>query len=142
MLSRVVEVMVAGMLCCAAGEAQVLACPGSIATKQEAQTIPAGWTVGRGDVPANLAGVTFYSGLPEERASLMYDSSVKRGGLMYATWRFGVKRTDAIWLSCSYSSTNVVLSRRVSAETAVCTVTYDAKVSVAGSPEVRGIACK
>jgi hypothetical protein len=109
--------------------------------------VPTGWTVGRADVPTNLAGVTFYSGPPEERASLIYDSRVTRSGLLYATWKFagavsGAKDAHAIWLSCNYMSTNVVLSRSIAAEIRECTVTYDPKATVAGMAGVRGIVCK
>jgi hypothetical protein len=133
-------------LLCGGAEAQSLMCPASVVTKQEMPSVPAGWTLGRGEFPANLESVTFYSGPPEERASLVYDSSVKRNGLMYATWKFfgteGVaKDKPAIWLSCNYMATNVVLLRRVASGIRECTVTYDPKTSVA-MPEVRGIVCK
>jgi hypothetical protein len=121
---------------------QVVACPATISTKQDVQGVPAGWAVGRGDVPENLAGVTFYSGPPEERASLVYDSSVTRVGLVHATWRFAPKRTEVMWLSCNYAATNVILSRRIAMETTECTVVYDPKVTVAGLPEIRKIVCK
>jgi hypothetical protein len=134
-------------ICGGVVEAQSLTCPASIVTKQEAQSAPTGWTVGRADVPTNLAGITFYSGPPEERASLIYDSRVTRGGLLYATWKFagaasGGKDAPAIWLSCNYMSTNVVMSRRIAAGIRECTVTYDPKATVAGMPAVRGIVCK
>jgi hypothetical protein len=134
-------------MCGGVMEAQSLMCPASIVTKQEAQSVPTGWTVGRGDVPTNLSGVSFYSGPPEERANLIYDSRVTRGGLLYATWKFAgtegvAKGVPAIWLSCSYMSTTVVLSRRIAAGIRECTVTYDPKLTVVGMPEVRGITCK
>jgi hypothetical protein len=137
--------MVAGVfggLVPVAMRAQVLVCPATIVTKQEAQGAAVGWVVGRGDVPARLAGVTFYSGPPEERASLVSDSNVTRGGLVYATWRFQPRRTEVMWLSCSYSATSVILSKRIAMETTECTVSYNPKVTVAGLPEIQKITCK
>lgn len=122
--------------------AEIISCPASIATKQELQTVPSEWTASKDALPSNLANIAFYSGPPDQKASLVSDTRVTRGGLIYATWRFQAKRTESIWLSCSYSSTIVILSKTISTEITACTVTYNPKVSVAGLPEIQKIECK
>ena len=50
--------------------------------------IPEGWTVRQDEAANTLEGLTFYSGPPEEKASLVYDQWTKRNGLAYGVWRF------------------------------------------------------
>jgi len=120
--------------------AQELSCPESISVKQNIEKIPEGWSARPGDSPNLLEGVTFFSGPPEEQASLAYDNWTRRKGLAYAGWHFP-KSMPRIWLSCRYSSTSLVLARQLAAETSQCTVTYDPTVQVAGSPSIRKIDC-
>jgi hypothetical protein len=116
-------------------------CPESISVEQSIAKIPQGWTVGQDEAASTLAGVTFYSGPPEEKASLVYDQWTKQNGLAYGVWHFQPKSSHGIWLRCRYSSTRMVLVKQLPAETSECTVTYDPKVSVSGSPEIRKIDC-
>jgi hypothetical protein len=121
--------------------AQETYCPASISVDQTVAKVPQGWTVGLDEATSTLAGVTFYSGPPEEKASLVYDQWTKRDGLAYGIWRFQPKSSHAIWLSCRYSSTRVILTKQLPTETSECTVTYDPKVMISGSPEIRKIDC-
>ena len=127
--------------CPESASAQGTYCPENISVDQTVAKVPEGWTVGQDDVASMLSGVTFYSGPPEEKASLVYDQWTKRDGLAYGIWRFQPKSSHAIWLSCRYSSTRVVLTKQLPAETSECTVTYDPKVMISGSPEIRKIDC-
>ena len=122
--------------------AQTTYCPETVSVDQNLAKIPPGWIVGRDDAPSALAGITFYSGPPEEKASLVYDKWTKRDGLAYGVWRFQPKSSQRIWLSCSYSSTRVVLMKQLPPETSGCTVVYDPKVQVSGSPEIQKITCQ
>jgi len=121
--------------------AQETYCPENISVEQTVARVPQGWTVGQDDAASMLSGITFYSGPPEEKASLVYDQWTKRNGLAYGVWHFQPKSSHGIWLSCRYSSTRVVLAKQLPAETSECTVTYDPKVMISGSPEIRKIDC-
>lgn len=121
--------------------AQETYCPESISVEQTVATIPEGWTVRQDEAASTLEGITFYSGPPEEKASLVYDQWTKRNGLAYGVWRFQPKSSHPIWLSCRYSSTRVFLAKQLPAETSECTVTYDPRVTVSGSLEIRKMDC-
>jgi hypothetical protein len=120
--------------------AQEKYCPESVSVVQTSENVPEGWTARQDEATSTLAGITFYSGLPEDKESLVYDQWTRRNGLAYGVWRFS-KSPPRIWLSCRYSYTRVVLVKQLPAKTSECTVTYDPKVSVAGSPEIRKISC-
>lgn len=115
-------------------------CPDAISVTQTSESVPEGWTARQDESASILAGITFYSGPPEEKASLVYDQWTKRNGLAYGVWHFP-KSFHRIWLSCRYSFTRVVLVKQLPANTSECTVAYDPKVSVSGSPEIRKITC-
>jgi hypothetical protein len=115
-------------------------CPESISVAETAENIPEGWAAGLDESASTLAGIAFYSGPPEEKASLVYNRWTRRNGLAYGVWRFP-KSSHRIWLSCRYSFTRIVLVKQLPAETSECTVAYDPKVSVSGSPEILKISC-
>jgi len=121
--------------------AQEIYCPESISVEQTVATIPEGWTVRQDEAASTLEGITFYSGPPEEKASLVYDQWTKRNGLTYGVWHFQSRASHPTWLSCRYTFTRVVLAKQLSADTSECTVTYDPKVTISGSPEIRKIDC-
>ena len=127
--------------CLKPASAQETYCPESISVEQTVAKIPEGWTVRQDEAASTLEGITFYSGPPEEKASLVYDQRTKRNGLAYGVWHFQPKSSHPIWLSCRYSSTRVLLAKQLPAETSECTVTYDPKVTVSGSLEIRKIDC-
>jgi hypothetical protein len=117
-------------------------CPNSIAVKQSIEEVPEGWKAVEGGARLQLSGITFFSGPPQEKASLAYDSWVKRKGLAYGVWHFEPKSGRRIWLSCSYANTSVVLTKPMPAETSECRVTYDPNALVGGLPKIKGIACR
>lgn len=95
------------------------------------------------DAAHQLAAVTFYDGLPEEKASLVYDRIVKAaGGKETATWSFKAQAGRQFWLTCSYSGTNVVLKKALPLQIARCSVIYDATAKVAGLPAIDKITCR
>src|SRR5208283_1934829 len=121
--------------------AQQTYCPESISTTQTIERVPEGWKAGQDESSSTLAGITFYSGPPEEKASLVYDRWTKNNGLAYAAWQFQPNSAHRIWLICSYSSTRVFFVKHLPASTSECTVTYDLQVQVSGSPAIRKITC-
>jgi hypothetical protein len=116
-------------------------CPQSIAVKQTLANVPEGWTAGHDDMPNTWDGVTFYSGPPEEKASLVYDRWTKGNGSEMGIWHLAQKSSPPIWLSCRYAYTNVTLARQLSADTTECTVTYKARTSSLEPLEIQRVAC-
>jgi hypothetical protein len=123
------------------GFAQATYCPASIAVGQKIETVPDGWKAAQDDVTNMLSGITFYSGPPEEKASLVYDRWTKRNGLAHAVWQFQPESRHRTWLSCRYSSTRIVLTKELLADISECVVTYDLKTSIAGEPVIQKIDC-
>ena len=125
-------------ICFAADEAF---CPPTIKVEQKAVS-PHEWRVSYNSSPTDLEMVTFFSGPPEENASLVYDEKSKVKGGWVGTWRFP-KDPAGYWIRCSYGGTRAELSRRLSDSVSVCRVTYDETVhSVSGLPGIRKIECK
>jgi hypothetical protein len=115
-------------------------CPESISVKQTLVKPEPGWQPGTSDLPIRLAGVTFFDGPPEEKASLVNDSESIVKGKQVAVWRFGPQ--SQIWLSCRYASSNIVLSRALTKGTSTCRVTYIPKQTIAGLPAIEKIECE
>ena len=63
------------------------------------------------DAPHQLAGLTFYDGPPQEKASLVYDNITKAAGKQVAKWTFAPQQQRAIWIACSYSGTSILLTK-------------------------------
>jgi len=116
-------------------------CPATIEVHEQLADPVAGWNAMVDDMPHQLAGLTFYDGPPQEKASLVYDDITKAAGKQVAKWRFAPDRARAIWLACSYSGTSVVLTKALPAALSSCTVTYDAQQQIAGLPVIEKIAC-
>ncbi len=117
-------------------------CPASVTAKREIQNAPVGRVVSHSNMPSALAGITLYNGPPRENVSLVYDKWSRRNGLAYAVWKFSAAPKERIWLRCLYANTTIALDKELPEGTSQCKVTYDPKVSVAGSPEVKNIVCK
>jgi len=122
------------------GFAEEIRCPETIAVKQSLARSVEGWQESASDMPNRLAGVTFFDGPPEQKASLVYDSERSVKGKQIATWLFVAK--SQIWLTCGYSGSNLILSRILTNGTTSCSVTYDPKLTVAGLPSIEKIECK
>ncbi len=85
---------------------------------------PAGATT-RDDLPNQFAGITFFDGKPEEKASLAPDSESKRAGRIFSTWTFVPGRP--IFVACHYALTTVMLMRPLPKEVHACTVVYNSR---------------
>lgn len=117
-------------------------CPPRIDVQQQLETPVSGWTPIFDGTPHQLAGVTLYDGTPQEKASLVYDDIKKTGGKQVASWTFEPNSSRPTWVVCSYSGTNIQLSKALPASTRSCQVTYDPSQQVAGMPSIEKIVCK
>jgi hypothetical protein len=134
--------LAATMCVCAGVRADDLFCPESVNVQQSAVAPPAGWTPSLSDASHRLEMVTFFSGPPEEQASLVYDRLTRLQSTSVARWNLP-RDARGYWIRCSYTGTSVELSRRLAPEVRVCEVTYDREVSTrAGLPAIKAIACR
>lgn len=117
-------------------------CPRTIKVEQKAISPSQEWKISYDPFPNQLEMVTFFSGPPEEEASLVYDKKTKIKGGWIGTWNFP-KDPAGYWILCSYQGTRAELSRRLPDSVSVCRVTYDEGVhSVSGFPAIRKIECR
>ena len=126
-------------VCLAVDEA---GCPATIKVDQKAIPTSPEWAVSYSSLPYQLEMVTFFSGPPQENASLVYDKKSKTRGGWIGTWSFP-KGSSGYWIQCSYGGTRAELSRRLPDSVSVCRVTYDYGSSYpSGLPVVRKIECR
>jgi hypothetical protein len=116
-------------------------CPPVIEVRQQMAAPVAGWSVAMDDLPNRFAGITFFDGKPEEKASLAPDSETKAGGRAVSTWSFG-SGDRPVCVACRYAWTTVKLTRELPKPVRSCTVTYDLRQSLAGLPLIEKIDCK
>ena len=122
--------------------AEVSWCPDSIKVDQKAASPSPEWKVSYSSQTSQLEMVTFFSGPPEEQASLVYDRKSKTKGGWTGTWNLP-KDSSGYWIQCSYAGTRAELSRRLPDSVSLCRVTYDEGLhSVAGLPAIRKIECR
>jgi hypothetical protein len=121
--------------------ADAVHCPPTIAVKQQLAAPVPGWSVTSDGMPHQLAGLTFFDGKPEDKASLAPDNNVVVKGKSVASWIFGVSDRPT-WVACQYAGTNVVLTRELPKSTRTCSVTYTAGVTLAGLPVIEQVDCK
>jgi hypothetical protein len=120
----------AAVFCALAAGAGPVECPRTISVRQEIAAAVPGWKTSLDDAPHRLAQVTFFEGLPEEKASLVYDRFARN----VATWMFTPEQR--IWVSCAYTGTAVLLAKPLPQGTKTCTVGYDS------AREIRKMECK
>lgn len=121
--------------------AAVTLCPPEIRVEETAVAPGTGWTLRHADLPRRLAGVTFYDGPPEEKASLVYDGSREDGKVLIADWTFA-SNPRGFWIECGYDRTALLLARRLPDTVRRCTVRYARSVQVSGLPQILSIDCK
>jgi len=121
--------------------ADAVHCPPAIAVKQQLAAPVPGWSVGSDGMPHQLAGLTFFDGKPEDKASLAPDKNVAIKGKNVASWTFDGSARP-IWVACQYSGTNVVLTRELPKSTRSCSITYTTGVTIAGLPVIDKVDCR
>jgi hypothetical protein len=98
-------------------------CPAEL-TVTERVAPPSGWSVAYAKTQRKLTGVGFFSGSPDEMASLVNDDeqTTKDGAVL--VWRFPPSK-ERYWVACYYADTATTLRRALPAEVGTCRVTYD-----------------
>jgi len=105
-----------------AGLNDTVQCPQNISVTQSISQKYPGWQSSTTEPNYYLSNVTFYSGKPEEKASLVPDSSKKHE----SKWTFSPN--EQIYLTCEYNQTNIQLTQALPSQITRCTVSYDANV--------------
>lgn len=121
--------------------ADTIQCPPVIEVKEQLAVRTPGWSVGFDSMPHQLAGMTFFDGKPEEKASLAPDKQTAVNGHSVASWTFGFSDRP-IWVACRYAGTDVILSRELPKSTRMCSITYAAGETIAGLPVIGKVDCK
>jgi hypothetical protein len=117
-------------------------CPDTIKVDQKAIPPSPEWSVSYNSLPHQLEMVTFFSGPPQENASLVYDEKSKTKGGWVGTWNFP-RDTGSYWIQCSYRGTRAELSKRLPDSVSVCRVVYDDSSRFSsGLPGIRKIECR
>lgn len=115
-------------------------CPRTLAVEQKA-TAPPGWSAADDGSPHRLAGVTFFDGPPADLASLKYDDEASAEKEWTGIWHFE-PNPRGFWITCTYSGTSIVLSRRLPAEVKVCRVTYEKGSREGPVGDIKRIDCR
>lgn len=97
-------------------------CPSQIQVNQSASTTYSGWRTLQPTANHYLNGVMFYSGKPEEMASLKPEKMTQT----QSTWIFSP--TDQIYIVCEYDKTSLQLTQLLPGKVTECTVRYDASI--------------
>lgn|GEM_PF-3596974 len=128
-----------------AGVAAAPACPASLDVAETPGPVPAGFRAFvNGDPPAapdgratphRLDSISFSDGPPTDIAWL----APTAGGRSAQRWDFAPGPGAAIWLSCGYLATRVIVSIPLPATIRSCRVAYDAATS---PPTASGLACR
>jgi hypothetical protein len=85
-LSSIGKLLPTLILCAGCGAAaDPIQCPPVVEVRQQMAAPVAGWFVAMDDLPHRLAGITFFDGKPEEKASLAPDSESKAAGKSVST---------------------------------------------------------
>ncbi len=114
-------------------------CPKTIQVKEQLAAPVPGWTAASDGMPHQLAGLTFFDGKPEEKASLAPDGESTQRYQTISTWKFD--KTRPTWVMCQYSGTSVTLTRELPRGTSSCLVSYARNVTIAGLPVITNVEC-
>ena len=120
--------------------ADPVGCPKTIQVKQQLAVPVAGWMAASDGMPHQLAGLTFFDGKPEEKASLAPDGEAAQRNQTISTWKFD--KTRPTWVMCRYSGTSVTLTRELPRGTSMCKVAYSRDMTIAGLPAINEVDCK
>ena len=130
-----------GLAVSAGSAADLVRCPLRVAVKEQLAGPVPGWSVTSEGLPHELAGLTFFDGKPEDKASLAPDREAPGKGKIVSTWTFGAG-DRAVWVACRYAWTNLILTRELPKKTRTCTVTYASGETIAGLPAIQKVDCQ
>jgi hypothetical protein len=122
--------------------AENVVCPETIVVEQKLAKPLSPWEAFLEDGSYPLMSISFFDGHPQEKASLVPDSEIKRKGKLISTWQFSRENPRGYWIACVYNRTNVMLTRRLVPTTSKCEVTYNPQITVGGHPSLSEIQCK
>jgi hypothetical protein len=109
-----------------------------LSVEQRAVNPPAGFQPFDPPGAHHWDNVAFSDGPPEQNAWLAPDSTQHHGKSFTNTWTFA-SGGNGTWLSCGYTGTSVVLSRRLPDNTRRCQVRYDETMS---PPVATAVSCR
>lgn len=121
--------------------ADTVQCPATIAVQQQLTAPVPGWSASSDGMPHQFAGLTFFDGKPEDKASLAPDKQTALKVRTVASWMFPADG-HPIWVTCQYAGTNIVLTRELPRGTRTCSITYNTTVTLAGLPVIEKVDCK
>jgi hypothetical protein len=127
----------------AAGQvaAQNLQCPETIDVRQQLTMSVPGWTSIEDSVPHRLASISFYDGHPEDRVTLVPNTSKKSSERETSIWLFKEPADRRIWVACRYGGATITLVKELPAGTHVCSVVYNLRQRIEGLPIIERISC-
>lgn len=117
-------------------------CPARLRVRQQIEAPIPGWSAVVDQLPNLLAGITFFDGKPEDKASLAPDKQSRQNGKDVAVWNFGTDTSRPVYVACRYASTAVTLQRELPKEVRSCTITFNPRETIAGLPVIEKIDCK
>jgi hypothetical protein len=124
-----------------------LMCPPTVSVSQKATIPPPGWDASSRSDEAmlhNLSGVNFYDGPPSELVGLTPNDGKTVGNKSIAIWKLDKKRNSGqgFWIECTYTYTQVVLSRRVPDSIRECSVYFDKNLRLKKDNDFERMECK
>jgi hypothetical protein len=142
-IARLAVCLVPAIAACsgAAWSAEPL-CPAHLSVEQRAVDPPAGFQPFDPTVTHPWDTVAFSDGPPDQMAWLAPDTTQHRGKSFTNVWTFasGSRGSGSgTWLSCGYTRTSLVLSRRLPDNTHRCEVRYDETMS---PPVATALSCR
>jgi hypothetical protein len=110
-------------------------CPAEIHTQQSASA-PPGWESVRGPARHDLAGLVLYSGHPDKKYEVPPERLKSTGYYQNLRYEFP-KQAKQMWIECAYSSTAMVMRKRLDGALRSC----DAVIGP-GYGRVKSITCR
>jgi hypothetical protein len=117
-------------------------CPTTVRVAQRLEKPMPGWEESRSQGASHLENISIYEGHPSQLAALVPDSEEKRGaGRSAAIWHLSPS-SYGYWIECSYTKTDVVISRRISDRAVRCELVVDTTSMRNGRAEVVDVVCR
>ena len=119
-LTRCFVLMIVAVPSAVSFASETVQCPAAIDVQQQAREVPAGWLEYEPDAKHPLMSVELSEGEPSKKVTVL--PTGERGAI--AIWNFPPS-VEGYWISCSYNSTSVVISKKLRSGTTACQVEYD-----------------
>lgn len=118
-------------------------CPSGVSTRQEAASLPAGFTSRVSSDPQPLKSIDFYDGTPGAQGTIVARSEEpsSAGAAMVISWRLAARKGRDNYAVCNYDGTSVSLVRELDPALHRCTITYNPAIQVGGVPLIISSNC-